>query len=549
MHSPKTASVRSRTIFFASAFYVVCLAVTGGCSSESSSSQSEVKSQPDSGKADRTLSRPVTASDLIITVPRVSETAPASGHFLALTDVVGEDNARSILSHLLMRTPQEPLTGPDDIDHEQKIGAKNFWGLPLDSPDLVMPTRNAMALRLCNEDFKSWSVGAIRFAPAESLLPGSPADWKAVARGAPVSNGIQLRFSLRNSCLDSSDDAGIHVIYTLGSDEFKETLKLPGKIKGSFLAGNKAEALADADKYLKKMSTPEYENFRTSTIDEWLTMMDGLKLTEREKALTWDELPSKFLTNYREKGFKTLLDEVMSITINKPKAGDGRLKKNADLGMLSLATRDSAASAFLREKIKSLISDKGRLSHATVFFGSGMDNWNFGALGVNESNMLEAEKLQTVDTFFQSEGRTLQDIEVKLTSAAGLYESISQFEARSDAGGSGVPERTVPDWNAFRKTNVLFSLNGGGVVVGSDPSVAFVGDGDAQLMERVMDTTRVNASNMTCSGCHLSLVTQREHVGPKKSGIFEMLNGVGEQLNTRTAAELTAEVEALNAGK
>lgn len=490
--------------------------------------------------------RKVSTSDLIVTVPRVPEGGMTDQPFLKLTDVVDEENAQSIVRHLLLRTPQKPVE-PDDEDLEHKLNARDFWGLDLNDPNIAISSRAAVALRLCNEDLANWHVGAIRFAPAEALLPGSPADWTKVAGGAPVSNGVQLRFSLRNACNTISDDAGIHVIYLLTSEGTKEMVHLPGDIKSAFLSGDGVKAREFAKRYFELAASNEYEAFRQETVREWLQAMDEFKSADANVSVTWDSLPERFVSAYRKEGFDAVLKEIMISLVE----GDRRNQEQraTDLGAKELASRDTPSAKALRKRVGELLTTKGRLSHATVFFGSGMDKWNFGALSADSKGRLAPHDLTTANTFLSGTGSALSDIDVRLTSRTGLYETVGDFRFNHTIGKDPLFDKRIPNWDDFRKVNVAFPSGRTGVISDADPRASPRGSNDDVLVDRVMDVSQVNASNMACSVCHNSIVTQSKGVGPKRDGAFQMLNGsaLSDQLNTRTAAELLHEVKALNA--
>ncbi len=478
--------------------------------------------------------RSIDERDLILTFPRHNPyAAEETTSALKLLDILPLEKAKATLAHLTLKTDLQ-RSDFQGIDGDQ-IEEQQFWKSTLEEAEQHSSLRGGLQYRQCLEDPQNWSVGALRFSPSESLLPGAAEDWSA-AIGASPSKVMQLRFSLRAEC--AIDDAGIHVVYNLLPGDAAKHRFVTFQVVEQMLTGKADEARALAKNHTRGfLASRAYKKSKTELINSWLRGLDEARAhaDSQENLNIWKGLSSRIMQRGAETGYLEKLSDTATALVGKDEVRGPR-----DIGAAAFSDRDSAASQKLRGHVQSTISQHGHLFAVTTFLLTGLDKWTFGKLAQKPSGKLEPSEIRTFDTVFPDENRLLSEILVKQTSTSGMYESLSEFDATADP--------TLADHKidpAFGQRNIIFSgadliwnsLNDFGKPEKAIEPSAFI--------KQVLDTEKSNPTNTTCSACHLTLIQNTGSFLSFKAGDMKMLTGQRNQINLRTAAELQAEINHL----
>jgi hypothetical protein len=135
----------------------------------------------------------------------------------------------------------------------------------------------------CVRDPRTWRVSQVRFAPYETLVPGTVSAYRAwaSARGGAIDLGIHLRVSLHSYCDRDSfvlrEDQAFHLIYAVVPDDDG----LAGRLLGSaeqFAAAalgpdaDPDQALRALESHLEVLGSPAYAAFRRDVLREWASL-------------------------------------------------------------------------------------------------------------------------------------------------------------------------------------------------------------------------------------------------------------------------------------
>gem|GEM_PF-3613775 len=101
----------------------------------------------------------------------------------------------------------------------------------------------------------------------------------------------------------------------------------------------------------------------------------------------------------------------------------------------------------------------------------------------------------------------------------------------------------MPVASLFLKNN--FTLSNKSSTCSDTPTDPFCSVPMEGKLAKVNTPARTNASNATCSSCHLSLTKSNGRLGIFPGAALEMLTGTGPQLNVRTSTEIEATLSAL----
>lgn len=532
MALPKKQSIHFLTIVCLSTFTFSC-GYFGQASRGDSSST----------KSTKIVSKDLTLSDLYLPYP-IMPVGAASDSRMSIVDFLGKGNSESVAKHLSLKTKVDSVN-----DHMESKEQERFWLLDPSNPKAKPAGRYEPLFRECLEEPSNMVLNAIRFAPYETVLPGALEDWKLAFPKYEFAKKIELRMVFKLNC--GTDDAAVHVIYTLGNDESLKTLNSVSTEVSKLVGKNDTTSTNEISVQAKRLndlfSSKEYQNVRASLIDRWSQATRAVK----DKAVVPAGLKSfsqNFISAATKNGFDFPLKSLVQISLGQKPDLNSRLP---EIGIESLKDLSTDQSKDFHKFLQQLVGKEAQLSVVTTFALIGFEVWTFGKLQIDEkTKTLQPVPMETLDTFFQiPKTGTDKALILRKTSTLGIYENAVEMDESSRSSTSKastsmeyaeeVLKTRIESWADFSKSNVFRMQKS--LEKSSDPRTSSSPLPISEFVEMTTQLEKINSSNMTCANCHVSL--QNGQVGAGAN--LHMLTDFSKRMNARTASELNSELEKL----